>query len=258
MQRPPAQGMPILLARPANEWIARINQKHKQLAALQLSAGQKEELDRWTEIEFVCSTLKLEGIEVQRSLVARIASLRQGSSEAPDSELATALLESLRTVMSIARTHGKDARLTVELLLKLHDGRGADGFRRSVTDATLRPTPVAAEHLPAVLENACRWFTAESFAELHPIEQASIGFLRLIEIHPFEQMNVATALVAASLFTLRCGLPPLIIPSEMQAAYRAALNQGQQMNTKPMVELVATAVETTLIRGLRVAQGERD
>jgi Fic family protein len=96
------------------------------------------------------------------------------------------------------------------------------------------------------LESACRWYTAESFAELNPVEQASIVLLRLVEMQPFEDANERTALVAASLFTLRNDLPPIIIKPEMDSSYRLALEEGIRMNTKPMVETVADAVVASL------------
>jgi hypothetical protein len=68
----------------------------------------------------------------------------------------------------------------------------------------------------------------------------------LIEIRAFDHRNQQTALVAASLFTLRSGLPPIIIRPETQPAYRAALNEGIRMNTKPMVEFLAESIEKSL------------
>jgi Fic family protein len=105
---------------------------------------------------------------------------------------------------------------------------------------------MAPEHLPALLESACQWYTAESFTELNPVEQASIVLLRLIDLQPFEQANERTALVAASLFTMRSHLPPIIIKPELASAYRNALDEGARMNTKPMVETIAEAVEKSL------------
>jgi Fic family protein len=234
--------MPILFERPTYEWVARVNQKQKQLAELLLSLEEKQTLDRWTEIEFVYSTLKLEGLDVQRDTVERLASSQAAPDDSVEGKLASALFESLRTVASMAREQGKDSALSVELLLKINNATGAQ-LLRGAADATSK---VTAENLPLVLESACQWFSADSFAELHPIEQASIVFLRLIELRPFDQGNQQTALVAASLFTLRSGLPPIIIDPESQPAHRAALNEGIRMNTKPMVELVAESVEKSL------------
>src|SRR5712692_7166082 len=242
MQRPTDRKTPtILFARATYEWVARVNQKHKQLAELQLSAGEQETLDRWTEIEFVYSTLKLEGTEIQRQPVARIVSSPTSENDAETDRSIAALLESLRTVTALADAHGRAAILSPELLLKLHNVPGrAPGFRRSTRDKSVMP---AAEHLPAVLESACQWFTAESFAEFHPIEQASLVLLRLIDIQPFEHANERTALVAASLFTLRSELPPIIIKPEMHTAYRNALEEGVRMNTRPTVDLLAKVAE---------------
>jgi hypothetical protein len=244
--------MPILSERPTYEWVARVNQKHKQLAELELSAEEKKTLDRWIEIEFVRSTLDLEGVKIDREQVARIISVPASSVGASEPEAATSLLKSLRTVTSIAREQGKDSALTVELLIELHHAPGAQGLR-SAGDS---PSKVTAENLPTVLESACQWFSANSFAELHPIEQASIVFLRLIEIRPFDQRNQRTALVASSLFTLRSGLPAIIIDPETQPAYRAALNEGLRMNTKPMVEFVAQSMEESLTHMIDAIKGK--
>jgi len=235
----------MLFTRGTSEWISRISQKHKHLIEPGLSAEQKERLDRWAEIDFVYSTLKLEGANIERDQVARVLSNASGATDVGENERATTdLLASLRMVTSLARANGKAAELTAELLQALH-GSGA-GFRRSAGDASRVPKPVAAEHLPALIESACRWYTAESFGELNPVEQASIVLLRLIDMQPFEQANERTALVAGSLFTLRGELPPIIIKPEMSSAYRNALDEGTRMNTKPMVETIAEAIERSV------------
>ena len=247
MQRPPdRKAPPILFSRGTSEWVSRVNQKHKQLTELGLSTEQQESLDRWVETEFVYSTLKLEGAGINREQVARVVLFVTGAGGAAENDrMMMALLASLRTVTSLARANGKAAELTSELIFELHSLSGA-AFSRTTGNTDRMMKPQAAEHLPALLESACQWFTAESFAELNPVEQASIVLLRLIEMHPFEEANERTALVAASLFTLRRGLPPVIVKPEMEPAYRGALEEGSRMNTNPMVELVAGAVEKSL------------
>ena len=246
MQRPPERKTPpVLFARGGSDWIRRVHQKHKQLVELRLSAGQKERLDRWAEIEFVYSTLRLEGADIQRAEVARVVS--QGwdasvvSADEPDARVIAA---SFRAAASAARAKGKAVELTPNLLLTFHSDPEI-GFRRSCGDPSARK-PVSPEHLPALIDSACRWYTAESFSELNPIEQASIVLLRLIDLQPFEQANERTALVAASLFTLRGELPPIIIKPEMHDAYRSSLDEGVRMNTQPMVDLLAQAVERSV------------
>ena len=245
MQKPPDRRTPpVLFARGTSEWIARVNQKHKQLVSLGLSGEDLERIERWAEIEFVCATLSLEGLDVMRSQVERAASAI--SKEAPDEQPSvSALLASVRTVASLGRANRKSVELTAELLLKLHNVPGE--FRNSEGDTSRAPKPAASGHLPALIESALRWFTAESFAELNPVEQASIVLLRLIDLQPFDQANQRTALVAASLFTLRSELPPLIITPRIAPIYRNALDEATRMNTKPMVEALAQAVEQSLV-----------
>ena len=235
-----------MFARGTSEWINRVSQKHKQLADLRLSAERRETLDRWVETEFVYATLKLEGVDISREKVSQIVSDGAGASDVADNErVAIDLLAALRAVTSLARTRGKSAELTRELLLTLH-GQFGSGFRQTAGDENRAIRPPSPNHLPALLESACRWYTAESFAELNPIEQASIVLLRLIELQPFEEGNQRTALVAASLFMLRSELPPIIIKPEKDSLYRSALEEGFRMNTKPMVETVAEAVEESI------------
>ena len=255
MHRPPdRKAPPILFSRGTSEWIIRVDQKQKRLAELRISADQKQRLDRWAEIEFVYSTLMLEGADVSREKVALVASYAPDSGAlAAGEQTVMALLASMRKITMLATDKGKSAELTPELLLKIQSAPGA-GFRRTAGEITRAITPPAPEHLPALLENACQWYTSESFGELNPVEQASIVLLRLIDMQPFEQTNERTALLASSLFTVRSELPPIIIGPEMHSAYRNALDEGVRMNTKPTVELVAEAAERSIEAMLKQAK----
>ena len=244
MQRPPDRKSPnVLFTRSTNEWINHVTQKHKQFAELQLSAEEKADIERYVETEFIYSTLKLEGDDYAREQVARIVSQGAGATGDP----AFALLTAIRRIEELVKTDGRAARLTIELLIELNNevGRGS-GFRTTAGDRSPQSKLVPAEHLPAIIETACQWYTAESFDELNPIEQASIVFLRLMEIQPFERANLQTALAAASLFTLRSTLPPVIIRPERKSAFLNAIEESRRTNTKPMVELMADAAQITL------------
>jgi hypothetical protein len=246
MHKPPDRKSPqVLFTRSTNEWVNRVTQKHKQFALLQLTAEEKAGIERWVETEFVYSTLRLENVDASREQVARMVS--GPSADAGAGSPAFALLKALRRIEALVKAGGGAALLTPELLIELNGSPGGEsGFRKTAGDTSRPPKPVPGEHLPAAIENACRWYTAESFAELNPIEQASIVFLRLVEIQPFEQANLQTALAAASLFTLRGTLPPVIIKPELRAAFLNAIEESRRMNTKPMVELMADAVQLTL------------
>jgi hypothetical protein len=235
MQQPPGpKGPQILFTRPAYEWINRVAQKHAELEKLGLSEKERESLRRLSESEFVDASARLAVLE---------------GHEAPDADRRAAeTLAALRIVEALAESEGPQASLTPELLMKLNDPTGINEsiFRMNAIRATGPFKPAPAEHIPALIESACRWLTAESFSELNPLEQASITHLRLLEIHPFERANLETALVAASLFTMRNRMPPIIIKQEDSSLYRSAVEEGARMNTRPMVELMAIAMEKRL------------
>jgi len=247
MQGPPNRRTPpILFTRPTHEWLSRVDQRQKQLAALEFTREQKESLTRRHEFEFAYSVLTLEGLTVSREEVADLvlSPTTHPNESDRDARAILEVIQSLRTIEALIQSSGRGAELSPELLVNLNP---AGSFRITPGDSNRSIKP---EHLAAAIEGACRWYSAESFAELHPVEQASIVLLRLIEIQPFENANERSALTAASLFTLRRELPPINISPEMETTFRAALAEGLQMNTKPMVELIAEALERTMIEAL--------
>ncbi|MEK6301779.1 MAG: Fic family protein [Acidobacteriota bacterium] len=224
-----------------------VTRAQKELAAIHLTPEQKQDLDRWVEVEFVCATLGLEGVVASSEEVARVAaeSAAGGGIAREDRREICDTLKSINAVRSLAANHGTAGSLTPSLLIELHDGSRPHAPSSTVVSRP-SPEPAAATLLLAKLESACHWFAADSFIELHPAEQAAIVLMRLIELKPFEEGNKRTALAASSLFTLRSGFPPIIISPSLHAAYRTALNEGMKMNTKPMVDLVAQALVTTI------------
>jgi hypothetical protein len=241
MQRPP-QLPSTLFARQAYQWINRVNQKFNALAALNLSPEKKQRLKEWFDVEFIYFALLFEDKQANRELILQIIQTSPAVQKSGEPDAIEDLLYRLRIIENFIEGKGAKARLNVELLLSL-----GEEFRKTDTSASA----VRAEHLPMIVENACRWFAMESFAELNPVEQAAIALLRLIELAPFEQNNQCNSIIAASLFTLRKGLPPIIFRPAQQQAYLAALKEGLRMNTQPMVELVAEAIEQTLDMGVQ-------
>jgi Fic/DOC family len=252
MPKPPGRIHPILSSSP-NQWINRLAERHAAFAALAVTAEERNQLDRWLTSRFVLATLKLEEIDVARKPWTRHAG--PGQDAAPF--IIAQVTNALREIMIRANAEGQQARLTPELLVKL----GGAGFRTDDAYAEGSIAQLPAAYVAQAVENACDWFAAESFAELNPMEQAAIVLLRLATIRPFAQANQATALVAASLFTLRAGLPPLVLKPELHTAFRQAMIESEQMNMQPLVELMAEAVSSTLgemVSFVRQARGERE
>ena len=252
MSRPPGRIGPILSSAP-NQWGNRLAERAATFATLAVTPEERRELETWLVSRFVFATLELEQIDVARKPWARPAGPAKDAAPFVIAQLTNAL----REVIILANSAGRQARLTPELLIKL----GGAGLRTSDDSGDNSPAQVPAAYLGQAIENACDWFAAESFAELNPVEQAAIVLLRLASLQPFEQANQATALVAASLFTLRAELPPLIIKPPMQAAFRQAITEAEQMNMQALVELIASAISSTLdemIGFVRQTRGGRE
>src|SRR5262249_43705876 len=107
--------------------------------------------------------------------------------------------------------------------------------------------------LPRMLYNAFDWFNTESFKDLHPVERAAVVYLRLLDLQPFPSHTETTATLAASFYTEREGLPPLVIFADdtTLARYSRALEAAFRMLTQPLVEIFAEM----LTRTMRIGQG---
>src|SRR6185436_13867748 len=78
---------------------------------------------------------------------------------------------------------------------------GTESLRQSLIAARYRgqdcPEP---EFIERSLDNFFTWMSAESMAEIHPIEKAALVFTRIIDIWPFESGNLTMAMVLANAF----------------------------------------------------------
>jgi hypothetical protein len=108
--------------------------------------------------------------------------------------------------------------------------------------------PAPAVILPRLVENALDWFQTQSFSEIHAVEQAAIVLLRVNDLQPFASLNDETALLAASFFTERSGLPPLILHANEAAMseYHQVLEAAFRMLTQPLVEFLSSTLVKTI------------
>jgi hypothetical protein len=140
------------------------------------------------------------------------------------------------------------AQLDFDRLIQL--GRLLDGGSLRSHDVTaIGPfhEPAPAVILPRLVENALGWFTAQSFNEIHPVEQAALVHVRLLDLDPFgSPESDLVALFAASLFTERASLPPLIVYVDDSSAYDAAIQSAFRMLTQPLVEFFAAGLIKTI------------
>ena len=108
--------------------------------------------------------------------------------------------------------------------------------------------PAPAVILPRLIDNALDWFQTPSFSEIHAVEQAAIVLLRVNDLQPFESLNDETALLCASFFLERAGLPPLILHADEQtiSEHTRVLELAFRMLTQPLVEFLSTTLVKTI------------
>ncbi|HXF06812.1 MAG TPA: Fic family protein [Blastocatellia bacterium] len=236
-------------------WAEMLERAHREFESLgSLSSEVVGELAGWLLVEQVVSDLFLDGICVEREkVVAAVLEKAEISSEH-----VIVARRFARAVEELSRRLSSDGNpatveLTTDLLLTLHrfavgEAEPSAGQFRQTEVNPLYPghVPCLPDELPRLVELALEWFAAESVRELHPVEQAALVHTRLADLQPFAKGTSRVIRLAASLYTLRVGLPPIIIPRDLVQDYYQATLSALQMATDPLVELFARALTVTL------------
>jgi Fic family protein len=227
--------LPILHSkRAAYDWVERLGTLREAYERTLEAEPERAARDaRWLDVSLVYHSLRLRGLDLLREEV------EDGAAEARGALAAAA---------RVREAAAAGATLTADLLVELNglvDPERGGRLRNTQPVAAYRgheaPGP---EALAPLLENAADWFTAPSFTgDFHPVEQAALALVRICDLQPFPSNNELTARVAASVFTLRAGWPPIVVHHELEAEYRDAVLHAMHMDTQPIVELLAKCVE---------------
>jgi Fic family protein len=191
---------------------------------------------------------RLAPVEQTAAIINRVremfAQSEQGLSESPPAY--EALLASFDLLND--RTLSANA-LTAEFLFKFQDTLQINrGLRLQPMEGQVPGhNPAKPQALATLLETTLDWFGAESFRELHPIEQAVLVHARFLDLQFFPTENTRLSRFAADFCLIRAGLPPIIISGETNR-YKGALHQALMMNTQALIDLIAEATERTLIK----------
>ncbi len=103
---------------------------------------------------------------------------------------------------------------------------------------------VEPEQVPGEIEKLCLWIN-EGLDKLPPLIVATVAHYNLVRIHPFDDGNGRGARILMNLILIKKGYPPAIIKNTIRRAYLAALNQADQGDITPFVELVCKSLIET-------------
>jgi fido (protein-threonine AMPylation protein) len=148
-------------------------------------------------------------------------------------------LSQARSAMTEA---GKVGLLDIHRAL-FHPHVGAGQLRQSSVSARFIgqdcPEP---QFVDRALDNFEQWLVADSFVEIHPIEQAALSLTRLIDIWPFDFGNLTASVVFANFFLLRAGYPPFLVLPDEEDGFSNALSAAVRMQTEPLVQAIYTSI----------------
>jgi hypothetical protein len=153
-------------------------------------------------------------------------------------------IELMESASNVAQVRSVAVELSRETLLWIHaavfNGRaGAGELRRESILPRYRghdcPDP---QFIGRSLDNFSGWLTADSLAEIHPIEKSAIVLTRIVDIWPFEFGNLTVAVISANLFLRRAGFSPFfVLPGHMKE-FEAVLSQAMTIETQPLVNAI--------------------
>ncbi|MFY9221845.1 MAG: Fic family protein [Blastocatellia bacterium] len=233
--------------RPSSNWVKTVAEKQAVLARLQPLSNK---IQTHLLINQVTQNLQLEDIEISFQEVENLI-------KNPDLEASTKvqnLVNAINCIDSLLNSSEDKTKvnLTSELVRQIHALSMFEidlqaGFYRQTAAKIIAPghDPCDAIAVSMLVDNALDWFSTDSFRELHPLEQAWLVHLRIMDLQPFEQGNSIIARLMASFYAQKAGLCPVIVSYEEKEFYTYALNNALMMITQPGVELLARSVIRT-------------
>jgi hypothetical protein len=132
-------------------------------------------------------------------------------------------------------------------LLRIHATAFDGVLRRNAMPPMFRgqdcPDP---EFIERSLDNFVNWLTAESIAEIHPIERAALIITRIADIWPFERGNLTVAILFANVGLGNAGLPPFFVLPEHQREFQTVIAQAMTIETQPLVNAIYKTIKREL------------
>ena len=102
------------------------------------------------------------------------------------------------------------------------------------------------EFIDRSLDNFFNWLTAESVAEIHPIERAALTITRIADIWPFDKGTLSSAIILANLGLRQATLPPFFVLPEHRKEFNTVIAQALTIETQPMVNAIYRTIKREL------------
>jgi fido (protein-threonine AMPylation protein) len=94
------------------------------------------------------------------------------------------------------------------------------------------------EYIDNSLNNFFGWMSAESMAEVHPIEKAALVLTRIVDVWPFGSGNLTVAVMLSNAYLKQAGLPPFFVLPDHMDEFNKILAQAVKIETQPLVNAI--------------------
>jgi hypothetical protein len=166
---------------------------------------------------------------------------------APIWQKSDSMIEQFEGGSNVRRARESVREMTKAGLLEMHS---------LVFDGVLRQNPMKPlfrgqdcpdpEFINRSLDNLLNWLTAESVAEIHPIERAALILTRIVDIWPFERGNLTVAIMFANVALSQAGLPPFFVLPEHKTEFNTIIAQAMTIETQPLVSAIYKTIKREL------------
>lgn len=99
------------------------------------------------------------------------------------------------------------------------------------------------EFIDRSVDNFITWITADSFTQIHPIEQCALAMTRIIDLWPFAFGNLTVALVLGNGSLQRASLAPFSVLPEHRAEFEKAIAQCMTIDMQPLINAIYRTVK---------------
>lgn len=136
-----------------------------------------------------------------------------------------------------------------ESLMRLHGTlfahlRGAGHLRTAEKRPLYRGQDcVPPQFIERSLDNMSGWVSADSFQQIHPIEQCALAIARVVDIWPFEFGNLTVAVVVGNSRLWKAQLGPFFVQPEHRSEFEKAISQSMTIDMQPLVNAIYRTVK---------------
>ncbi|KAH7703583.1 fic protein family protein [Aphelenchoides avenae] len=231
-----------------NHLLRKIHEKHAAYAKLSRSDPQFVAKYRKLLVEFIHSTVAIEGNTMNEDEVREALKTKkcpEGKSLAEFYELLgmeRAITLLTKNPLQFGRLDKKDLLSIQQAIVGAVDPRIAGKFRSELRENVEVGSliPVGYEHVEDDLDKFLAWLNnPETIKDIDIVELAILAHYWLVVIHPFVDGNGRSCRLLMNWLLMSFGFPPLNVPGVERDLYRAKLNLANRGDRRPLLRYMA-------------------